>query len=49
MECGEYQTITAAQDAASAWLKHFPDGDYEIGVGEPKQLGEVKVFREVVK
>jgi hypothetical protein len=51
VECGEFESIENAREAGVAWLKYFPEGDYEIGVGEPKSIDgcETKVFRQTVR
>ena len=51
VNCGDFESLKKARDAGVAWLKYFPDGDYEIGVGEPKSINgcETKVFRKTVR
>jgi hypothetical protein len=51
VECGDFESLKKAREAGVAWLKYFPEGDYEIGVGEPKSINgcETKVFRKTVR
>ena len=51
VECGDFGSADKARQAGIAWLSYFPDGDYEIGVGEPKRIdgAETKVFRETIR
>jgi len=51
MECGAFKSIDEARVAANSWLRLFPEGDYEIGIGDPKLMDgtDIKVFKETVK
>jgi hypothetical protein len=49
VECGDFGNVEAARASARAWMSYFPDGDYEIGIGKPKDWLGIKVYRETVR
>lgn len=51
VECGDFGSADKARVAGLAWLGYFPEGDYKIGVGEPKRIAgaETKVFKETIR
>lgn len=49
VECGDLGTIENARASARAWMNYFPDGDYEIAIGKPKDWLGTKVYKETVR